>query len=88
MTNNESPLDVTDIVMIDPVQTGFSRAADGEDSKQFTGVTGDIESVADFMRRVAGIDWSRCPHCARGHLVVTAVITPQRLQGPLAHGPP
>jgi len=47
-----------------------------------------IESVADFMRRVAGIDWSRCPHCARGHLVVTAVITPQRLQGPLAHGPP
>ena len=50
VTNNESPLDVTDIVMIDPVQTGFSRAAEGEDSKQFTGVTGDIESVADFIR--------------------------------------
>ena len=48
--NNESPLDVTDIVMIDPVQTGFSRAAEGEDVKQFTGVTGDIESVADFIR--------------------------------------
>ena len=27
VTNNESPLDVTDVVMIDPVQTGFSRAA-------------------------------------------------------------
>lgn len=50
VTNNESPLDVTDIVMIDPVQTGFSRAAEGEDPKQFTGVTGDIESVADFIR--------------------------------------
>lgn len=50
VTNNESPLDVTDIVMIDPVQTGFSRAAEGEDAKQFTGVTGDIESVADFVR--------------------------------------
>lgn len=48
--NNESPLDVTDIVMIDPVQTGFSRAAEGEDVKQFTGVTGDIDSVADFIR--------------------------------------
>ncbi|MBK5256489.1 MAG: peptidase S10 [Vicinamibacteria bacterium] len=50
VTNNDSPLDVTDIVMIDPIQTGFSRAAEGEDSKQFTSVTGDIESVADFIR--------------------------------------
>ena len=47
-----------------------------------------IESVADFMRRVADIDWTRCPHCASGHFVVTAGIAPQRLQGPLAHGPP
>ncbi|MBK7564383.1 MAG: hypothetical protein IPI21_08845 [Propionivibrio sp.] len=47
-----------------------------------------IESVADFMRRVADIDWTRCPHCACGRFVVTAGITPQRLQGPLAHGPP
>ena len=50
VTNNESPLDVTDIVMIDPVQTGYSRAAEGESSTQFTGVTGDIESVSDFIR--------------------------------------
>ncbi len=50
VNNNESPLDVTDIVMIDPVQTGYSRAAEGEDPKQFTGVTGDIESVAEFIR--------------------------------------
>jgi hypothetical protein len=46
-----------------------------------------IESVAAFMDRVAGIDWTRCPACA-GHFVVTAVIAPQRLHGPLAHGPP
>lgn len=47
-----------------------------------------IESVADFMHRVAGIDWISCTHCAGGHLVVTAAIAPQRVQGPLAHGPP
>lgn len=46
-----------------------------------------IESVAVFMDRVAGIDWARCPACA-GHFVVTTVIAPQRLHGPLAHGPP
>ena len=48
--NEESPLDVTDIVMIDPVQTGYSRAAEGEEFKQFTGVRGDIESVGEFIR--------------------------------------
>jgi hypothetical protein len=46
-----------------------------------------IESVAAFMDRVAGIDWARCPACA-GHFLMTAVIPPQRLHGPLAHGPP
>ena len=47
-----------------------------------------IESIAAFMGRVAGIDWMRCTGCAGGHFVVTAVIAPQRLHGPLAHGPP
>ena len=51
LVNNEySLLDVTDIVMIDPVQTGFSRAAAGEDPKQFHGVRQDIESVGEFIR--------------------------------------
>lgn len=50
MDNDESPLDVTDIVMIDPVQTGFSRAVAGEDPKQFTGVEADIASVSDVIR--------------------------------------
>ncbi|MEO6447526.1 MAG: peptidase S10 [Gemmatimonadaceae bacterium] len=48
--NVDSPLDVTDIVMIDPVQTGYSRAAEGEDVKQFTGVRQDVESVGEFIR--------------------------------------
>ncbi|MBL0168347.1 MAG: hypothetical protein IPP85_15025 [Propionivibrio sp.] len=45
-----------------------------------------IESVAAFMDRVAGIDWTRCPACA-GHFVVTAVITrsdSHRAAGPWA----
>lgn len=48
--NDDSPLDVTDIVMIDPVQTGYSRAAEGEDVRQFTGVRQDVESVGEFIR--------------------------------------
>jgi carboxypeptidase C (cathepsin A) len=48
--NEDSPLDVTDIVMIDPVQTGYSRAADGEDMRPFLGVRGDVQSVAEFIR--------------------------------------
>lgn len=48
--NPHSLLDLTDIVFIDPVTTGFSRAAEGEDDKQFHGVSEDIASVADFIR--------------------------------------
>lgn len=48
--NPYSILDKTDLVFVDPVSTGFSRAAPGEDPKQFHGVTGDIESVAKFIR--------------------------------------
>ncbi|MFD1817513.1 Carboxypeptidase C (cathepsin A) [Pseudarcicella hirudinis] len=43
-------LDKTDLVFIDPVNTGYSRAAQGEDEKQFLGYTGDIESVGEFIR--------------------------------------
>jgi carboxypeptidase C (cathepsin A) len=48
--NAESLLDVTDLVFIDPVTTGFSRAVPGEDEKQFHGVRGDIESVGELIR--------------------------------------
>lgn len=51
MVNNEfSILDLTDLVFIDPVSTGFSRPAQGEDVKQFHGVDEDVESVAKFIR--------------------------------------
>jgi carboxypeptidase C (cathepsin A) len=48
--NVYSILDVTDLVFIDPVSTGYSRAAPGEDAKQFHGVEQDIESVGEFIR--------------------------------------
>lgn len=48
--NAWSLLDVTDLVFIDPVSTGFSRAVSGEKPKQFHGFKRDIESVGDFIR--------------------------------------
>lgn len=48
--NENSLLDVTDLVFIDPVSTGYSRPAPGEDPKQFHGVREDIEWVAEFIR--------------------------------------
>jgi carboxypeptidase C (cathepsin A) len=51
MADNEySWIDETDLVFIDPVSTGFSRAATGEDPKQFHGFNEDIASVGDFIR--------------------------------------
>lgn len=43
-------IDFTDLVFIDPVSTGYSRAAEGEDPKQFHGLTEDIQWVAEFIR--------------------------------------
>ena len=48
--NEWSILDVTDLVMIDPVSTGYSRAAAGQDPHAFHGSTPDIQSVAEFVR--------------------------------------
>ncbi len=49
--NEYSLLDVSDLVFIDPVSTGYSRASPGEDAKQFHGVEEDIKSVAEFIHR-------------------------------------
>ncbi len=50
LTDNEfSILDKTDLVFIDPVSTGFSRAVPGEEAKQFHGLQKDIESVGNFI---------------------------------------
>lgn len=48
--NEYSILDKTDIVFIDPVATGYSRMAKGEDLHKYHGVMEDIESVAEFIR--------------------------------------
>lgn len=48
--NEFSLLDKTDLVFIDPVSTGFSRAATEEKAGEFHGFNGDIESVAEFIR--------------------------------------
>jgi carboxypeptidase C (cathepsin A) len=48
--NPDSLLDVTDIVFIDPVGTGFSRALGKTEAKTYWGVTADAKSVAEFIR--------------------------------------
>ena len=48
--NDDTCLKYTDLVFIDPVSTGFSRAAPGENANQFHGYDADIEEVADFIR--------------------------------------
>jgi carboxypeptidase C (cathepsin A) len=48
--NEFSILDVTDLVFIDPVSTGYSRAVPGGDPKKFHGIRQDIESVGEFIR--------------------------------------
>jgi carboxypeptidase C (cathepsin A) len=54
LVNNEySLLDVTDLVFIDPVSTGYSRAFPIEEAKQFHGVEQDIKSVGEFIRLYA-----------------------------------
>ena len=49
--NAHSILDVADLVFIDPVSTGFSRAQGETKAQEFHGVQGDIASVGDFIRR-------------------------------------
>jgi carboxypeptidase C (cathepsin A) len=51
--NAHSILDVTDLVFIDPVLTGYSRAVVGEKAKEFLNFKKDIESVGDFIRLYA-----------------------------------
>jgi len=52
--NDASLLDVTDLLFIDPVSTGFSRAVPGGDPKPYHGVTGDVESVGEVIRLYTG----------------------------------
>src|ERR1035438_2490274 len=51
--NESSLLDVSDLVFIDPVTTGYSREVPGESAKQFHGIEEDVQSVGDFIRLYA-----------------------------------
>jgi carboxypeptidase C (cathepsin A) len=48
--NEYSILDNSDLVFIDPVATGFSRAAKDEKADEFFGDSGDLDSVGEFIR--------------------------------------
>ncbi len=48
--NEATLLDVTDLVFIDPVSTGYSRPVPGEKAQEFHGFKKDVESVGDFIR--------------------------------------
>ena len=48
--NQDTWLDMTDMVFIDPVGTGYSRAKTVEIARRMNGVQGDIQSVGDFIR--------------------------------------
>jgi carboxypeptidase C (cathepsin A) len=47
-------LDETDLVFIDPVGTGYSRAAKPDLGKKFFGLLGDLDSVGEFIRLYLG----------------------------------
>ncbi|MDB5355895.1 MAG: Peptidase serine carboxypeptidase [Phycisphaerales bacterium] len=48
--NPNTWLAATDLVFIDPVNTGYSRPAEGEKPEQFFGLEEDIRSVGEFIR--------------------------------------
>lgn len=52
--NQQTWLTETDLVFIDPVGTGYSRAAKPELASKFFGVNGDIDSVGEFIRLYLG----------------------------------
>jgi carboxypeptidase C (cathepsin A) len=51
--NEYSILDMTDLVFIDPVSTGYSRAVPESSANTFHGFTGDLQSVGEFIRQYA-----------------------------------
>jgi len=54
LIDNESTLlDLTDLVFIDPVTTGYSRAVPPDDDDRYHGVNEDIEAVGEFIRLYA-----------------------------------
>lgn len=48
--NPQTLLDRSDLVFVDAIGTGFSRAANAETIKKFLGVKGDVEAFGEFIR--------------------------------------
>ena len=48
--NEYSWLDATDLVFVDPVDTGYSRATSDDHAKVAKSMEGDLESVGEFIR--------------------------------------
>ena len=58
--NEQTWLTETDLVFIDPVGTGYSRAMKPELASKFFSVNGDVESIGEFIRMYLGREarWS------------------------------
>jgi carboxypeptidase C (cathepsin A) len=50
LANNHNLLDITDLVFIDPVGTGYSRVVGKGKEKEYWGLMEDARSVAEFIR--------------------------------------
>lgn len=48
--NPDTLLDKSDVVMVDAMSTGFSRAANSDIIKKYIGVKGDIQAFGEFIR--------------------------------------
>ena len=48
--NNATWLDMTDLVFVDPIGTGYSRTSNGKDEDKYWGVEQDTDALADFVR--------------------------------------
>src|SRR6185295_9781219 len=54
LTDNPATLlDLTDLVFVDPVSTGYSRTVEGQKADPFLEVHGDVESMGEFIRLFA-----------------------------------
>ena len=47
--NENSLIDVTDLVFVDAIDTGFSRVVSGVNNQQFHGVRGDLRAFGEFI---------------------------------------
>jgi len=58
--NENTLLDVSDLVFVDAISTGYSRAAAGVNAAQFHGQAGDIRAFGDFINEYLNVN-SRWP---------------------------